>query len=504
MAQNPETIRTDINPALFYFQAFEVAPRLDENDRDYLDTNQWKAPHLDEHFGKLVAEYDNTFRLVRQAAQSKVPCDWGIDWSTGPATLLPELGQAKVVAIAANWRVKWDLQNGCQDDAREDLVAALALGRNATRDGTLISVLVQQAIESILCSSFAENFGRFNPEQWPKIVDGMDACPARGTVADTITSEKSIFIQNWLLRKVEELRKANPGDDRAVMDGVRKLVTNAESETNFWPLVEKLRAPERCLVRLLHEREVSADRMVELIASPAEEFQVKEGELEAEFTNSPNPFIAVGQPPFLKARERELRALTYLALVQAGCRIQTPRRSGSRRIPDPAATGRSSFSVSSLKEWIAALLDLRIRHVRQQGHAGFVEKEGPPFQVKTARPRPTRSLPAPPPNAFPPGDRDIPPGILVYTRNQFSVTSTSATKPQTRRARSTGPAAEMRTPSAEVCRAHETRLLRQATALCGNPLLAEISRRTRSRKKSLRLLIQLAAGRILIPSPVDK
>lgn len=383
MAQNPETIRTDIDPALLYFQAFEVAPRLDESDRDYLDTNQWKAPHLDEHFGKLVAEYDNTFRLVRQAAQSKVPCDWGIDWSTGPATLLPELGQAKMVAIAANWRVKWDLQNGRQDDAREDLVAALALGRNVIRDGTLISVLVQQAIETILCSSFAENFGRFSTEQSQKIVDGIDACPARGTVADTITSEKSIFIQNWLLRKVEELRKANPGNDRAVMDGVRKLVTNAESETNFWPLVEKASGGASAgLVRLLHEREVSADRMVELIALPAEEFQVREGELEAEFTNSPNPFIAIGQPPFLKARERELRALTYLALVHAGVEFKLHGETGLNSVADPCGNGPFKFQ-RFFFEGVDRGFELTSAFNMSGNKAMlvFVEKEGPPFQV---------------------------------------------------------------------------------------------------------------------------
>jgi hypothetical protein len=86
-----EPARTDINPALVYGRAFLMAPDLRPADRDYLFTNDWQGQKLSERFGKLIAEYDNQFALVRQAAHSAVPCDWGIDMSTGPGTLLPHL-----------------------------------------------------------------------------------------------------------------------------------------------------------------------------------------------------------------------------------------------------------------------------------------------------------------------------------------------------------------------------------------------------------------------------
>ena len=54
----------------------------------------------------------------------------------------------------------------CGDDldgaAREDLVAAFVLGRNVARDGTLISTLVQLAMEAIDCWTVAELFGQFS------------------------------------------------------------------------------------------------------------------------------------------------------------------------------------------------------------------------------------------------------------------------------------------------------------------------------------------------------
>lgn len=384
-AQNAEPFRTDINPALLYYRAFEVAPHL-EQDTDYLYTNEWKAPHLDAHFGELVSQYDDTFQLVRQAAYSKVPCDWGIDWSTGPFTLLPQLAQAKGLGRAASWRVKWDLQNGRQDDAREDLLAAVALGRNITRDGTLISVLVQFSIENMVYSSVAENFSRFSTEQLQKIVDGMEAGPARGTVADTLTTERSIFIQNWLLRKIEDLRKANPGDDRKAMESIREVATNA---VNFWPKIEKASGgTSEGVLRLVHEYSEFRDRVAQAVALPGVEFQAKEGELRAEAANSPNPFIATGVQAFLTSRARELRMLALRAEVHAGLEFKLHGESGLNSVPDPSGNGPFKFERFSFE---GVDRGFKLTSAFNMPNAAtcvliFVEKEGPPFEVDGAHP----------------------------------------------------------------------------------------------------------------------
>lgn len=380
-AQNAEPFRTDINPALLYYQAFIVEPHLGQSDWDYLETNEWKAPDLDEHFGKLLAEFDDTFRLVRQAAYSKVPCDWGVDRTSGASTLLPELAYAKGVALNANRRVKWDLQHGRQDDAREDLLAALSLGRNISRDGTIISVLVQASIESIVSASVAENFGRFSPEQLQKIVDGMDATPARGTVSNAIISELSIS-RNSLLQKVEELQRADPGDDGKVMEGVRKQV---QGDTNFWPKLEKAAGgTSEGVVRLLHGREQFAERMAqELPAVPGESFPAKAGELEAEFTNSPNPFVAEAVTAYLKTRARDLWSLTALAEVRAAVEFKLHGEAGLNSVPDPSGNG--PFKI---ERFFFEGVDRGFKLTPAYNMRGsskpvliFVETEGPPFLV---------------------------------------------------------------------------------------------------------------------------
>lgn len=384
-AQSSDSPRTNINPALLYYQAFLVAPAPHLEDDDYLETNDWKASHLDTHFGQLVGQYDNTFRLVRQAARSKTPCNWGIDWSPGPAAFLPHLAQAKRVAIAMRSRLPWELQNGRQDDAREDFLATLALARNVTRDGTLISVLVQGASEIILCSSFAENFGTFSPEQLQKIADGMDAGPARGTVSAAVASERFIFVHNWILQKAEELRKANPTDDQKAMDGIRELLTDARvGQSDFWPKVEKASGgTSEGVLRLLHEQEDSFQQIVApAVTLPTEEFQAKADGLKAEFANSPNPFIATGVPPFLTAHERELRTLTYLALVHAAVEFKLHGESGLNSVPDPCGNRPFKF-----ERFFFQGVDRGFELTSAFYMSGrttrliFVEKEGPPFFV---------------------------------------------------------------------------------------------------------------------------
>jgi hypothetical protein len=99
-AVSAQPATTSINPALIYYQAFNIAPDYSPKDRDYLLSNEWRDQKLPDRFGELVAGYDNEFRTIRKAAHSTAPCNWGIDWSAGPDTLLRDGN----VHSAKDWR----------------------------------------------------------------------------------------------------------------------------------------------------------------------------------------------------------------------------------------------------------------------------------------------------------------------------------------------------------------------------------------------------------------
>src|SRR5262245_48559631 len=99
-----EMFRTDINPALLYYQGFSLRPELSQQDHDYLFTNEWRGRVLDERFDKLISGFDNSFKLFWRAGKAQPPCDWGLDLTDGPEALLPGLAKAKLAAQTARLR----------------------------------------------------------------------------------------------------------------------------------------------------------------------------------------------------------------------------------------------------------------------------------------------------------------------------------------------------------------------------------------------------------------
>jgi hypothetical protein len=383
---NGQPARTDLNPATLYYQAFLATPDLAADDRAYLFETDWRGQKLPERFGELVARYDDQFKLVRRAAQATGPCDWGIDMSEGPATLLPHLARAKAVAVTAKLRVQWDLQQGRESDARDDLLAAFTLARNVSRDGTLISALVQMAMEAIVCSAVVENFGRFSPETLRQLADGFDASPSRNTVAACVPSEKAFF-HDWTLRKVAELQKQNPGNDAKVMEGIRQYFQFSDDPeqrvTNVWErLTRASGGTSEGVLKLLHERAQLYQRIAVPLALPYREFERQMKVFQEEIEKSPNPFISETVPGFWKSRMKELRIQVYLAMVHAAVEYELHGEAGLKSVNDPCGPGPFAFR-RFVFEGVDRGFELKSAYDMNGNKAVyiFVEKEGPPFRV---------------------------------------------------------------------------------------------------------------------------
>jgi hypothetical protein len=389
-----ESFRTDLNPALLYYQAFLVAPGpMSDADSDYLASKKAKEQKLPERFGQIVAGCDNQFRLVRQAAKATAPCDWGVDVSAGPNTMLPHLGRAKAVCQTAQLRAVWALQHGRQEDARDELLAAFVLGRNAASDGLMISAWVQSITEGLDYGTVAQYFGEFSPETLKQLVDGFDAAPARHTIAACIPSEKRLG--DWMLTKLLELQKAHPGDDAKVMASYRDsgLVRAMDTigHTNFWPrLVAASGGTSEGVLKLLRETEPLFPRLAEIMALPQPEYEIQAKQFSTEVRKSQNPFVttfdlftgwSLGSQK-VKFRPAEFRAQAQLAMVHAAVEYKLHGESGLKSVTDPFGTGPFSFR-RFLFKGVDRGFELR------SAYAGvdapfvmiFVEKAGPAFQV---------------------------------------------------------------------------------------------------------------------------
>jgi hypothetical protein len=385
-----QTSSANINPALTYYQVFLATPDLAPADREFLlGTNNWLGQKLPKRFGDLVARYDSQFGLLRQAARSAAPCDWGIDPSPGPATALPHLARGKAVAIAARVRTLWDLQQGRPADACDDLVASFVLGRNLARDGTFISALVQFAVEAIDCYTVVENFGRFSPEMLQRLVEGFEAAPARGTIAAVLPAEKS-FYYDWTVRKLQELQQQNPGNDAKVMKEIGELLALTLpdlGQTNRWERIARAAGgTSDGVLRLLQEQARIFDRVAAFVTLPYSEYEAQVKTLQQELEASPNPFINDDLPVYLQARTREFRVQVQFAMVRAAVEYKLHGEQGLQSVNDPCGQGPFGFQRFVFKgvdrgfELKSALYPGSFQQVLI-----FVEKEGPAFLIDGPR-----------------------------------------------------------------------------------------------------------------------
>ena len=388
---------TNINPALLYYQAFLVAPApLPKKEWDYLGSTEGRSKRLPERYAEIVAGYDSQLGLVRQASRATVPCDWGTDLSAGPDTLLPYLAPAKAVAVTARLRATWDLEHDRQSDTREDLLASLTLGRNVSRDGTFISALVQIAIEAIVCTTMAEDFGRFSPETLQQLVDGLDALPPRGTVAGCVPAEKA-FLGDWMLRRIEDLQRANPGDDAKVMAGIQGMFTNMfnlgaragmlsdskPEEANWWVrLTREAGGTSAGVARLIRDPDPFNQKLAAILALPYGAYQNQMEQFKAEIQQSPNPLVPVIFPASINSRAREFKALVLLAMVRAAAEYKLHGEPGLQNVNDPCGQGPFAF-----RRFVLQGVDRGFELKSANDTGGFpqvlifVEKEGPPFFV---------------------------------------------------------------------------------------------------------------------------
>jgi hypothetical protein len=382
-AARGEPFRTDINPALLYYQAFLLAPDpMSDADRNYLESKKGKEEKLPERFGQILSAYDNQSRMVRQAAHATVPCDWGVDLSAGPNTLLPHLGRARKVVQTAQLRAVWDLQHGRPEDARDELLASFVLGRNAGKNGLLIGALVQCAIEGQTYGTVAQHFGEFPPQILKELEEGFDAAPARCPMAACIPTGK--YYGDWTLRKFQELQKAYPNDDAKVMAGLREMVLGVtDHDTNLWSqIIAASGGTSEEVVKLLGEVDSLIPRAAELMALPQPEYEIQTQQFFAECQKSPNPCIAKSVIGWEKSRPREFRAQAQLAMVHAAVEYKLHGESGFKNVMDPFGNGSFGFQ-RFLFKGVDRGFELKSAYASADAPFVmiFVEKQGAAFEV---------------------------------------------------------------------------------------------------------------------------
>lgn len=335
--------RTNLNPALVYWQAYALLPDLSEADDQRVGDR--RQARNDDATKTLAERFDGSFKLLHRAAQLQGQVDWGIDLSDGPFAMLPQLAKAKRMAQAATFRGNYYLASGREKDVMRDLGDAFVLGRHVGSDRVLISSLVQIAMENIVTTFVAENYYRLNNESLTDLQQIFATAPPRGTVARCIDTEQYAFV-DWYRRKVEQIQKTHPNEQEAMKE-IRVLILSTLAEGEDTNMVDKLIAASGGTSAGLKAHLVQTGKFcdeLELIMDlPYAAYTQRAAEFMARINSDNQPLLQAIMPAILKSRNREFRAVAKMAMVQAAIELRRAGADGFNAVRDPFGDGPLGF-----------------------------------------------------------------------------------------------------------------------------------------------------------------
>ena len=333
--------RTDINPALWYYQAMLLGPREGDTNRDYLLQGEWRGEKLPAKVGEALGCFQAPFRYLRNASHATVACDWGIDLTPGPETLLPHLARCKQLATLEALEATWELQHGNEAAARDDLIGAFALARDSSRDSTVIAALVQFAAQNNVIETVARNFGSLDAATLEQLASGFDAAPPAGTLANAYETGERYCNYEWLGRKIVQWQKESGGDDGKVMAQAKRLFDEfgGEGGTNQFQAVWKKTRNSDELLALVRGMEPFYNEAVRIIVLPHGPFEEQAKQFEASLDRADNPLLKAVFPLITKARQKEFRAQALLAMFHAAAAFKAHGEAGFNSVNDPFGQG---------------------------------------------------------------------------------------------------------------------------------------------------------------------
>lgn len=324
------------NAALEYGQAF-IALRRIGDQKKIID--ECLTMPVDAHARELVSKAAYALRMMQLGA-TRPRCDWAIDLERGIEITYTHGEGARLLASLACLRARLGFEAGKSAEAIEDIVTAMTLARQISRDGTLDSLWAGYAIEHRMGDALALYLPRLDAKTIQALKKRLDALPPSGSVAAaTMRMEQALL--NWIVGEVKEAK-----DQESLLAFLSQLC-GWKSESP-----EKNRAKARAFL-------AECGGTAQGILKFAEEFRpsyaviakkldlppgqaIKEFERE-EKKLAGNPVFKVFAPVLRNILRRQAQAIVRRALLSAALAIQLQGRDVLKNHPDPVVGGTFDY-----------------------------------------------------------------------------------------------------------------------------------------------------------------
>ncbi len=236
---------------------------------------------------------------------------WGVPWEEGPHAILPHISKARELARFAAFRARASFEDGKDQDAVNDLLAAITMGRHVAQEGVivLIPLLVDYAIEATSIHVLAEYAPEMDAKTRQDLKRRLAELPPSRSLRDAVQGEKDVFL-TWLIAEVKQ-----PNPKERVLEFVGKVPE--EEVAAFKKLDESELLPA---TRRMGEY---YDRMIAIANLSPDELQTQYERLNQDIKNNgAKDLLSHWLFPWLHAgRKAEARHLTRKALLEAGLAV---------------------------------------------------------------------------------------------------------------------------------------------------------------------------------------
>lgn len=357
--------RTNINPGLLYWQAFGALPRSDEAIRKELDEfaerlTRWSSGsamaepvELPVEASSLVTRYGRSLQLLQKARLSTAPCDWGADPADGPNMLVPDTRGLRELMKVSLLKAAVQLGSSSADESVDTLLACLTLARQFARDGTLVSVMLQQSAEGQFVDYIGSHLGRYPTSVMAKLRNGLSQIPPRVSVLTGVESESNF--QRWMKDQIDTLVASNQGhSQKAYSDSHRILVDLFADDARLAATLDTSSGGTTDgLYRLLTDLGSFYEeaRMLAL-AGPNTVGQAGTA-FDKRVDASSNPIALAMIPNISRARKKELTHLSRWAMMEGSLAQFIDGDAALLTVRDPLSD--KAFSVKSLDNGVVEL-----------------------------------------------------------------------------------------------------------------------------------------------------
>jgi hypothetical protein len=320
------------NAALKYWQAFAQLPPRDEAQQRRLA--DWRTTPLDDAARKLASESEKSFLYLRRGA-ALPQCDWSLDYEDGVGLLLPHLDKARTLALFACLRARIALADGQAENAVDNLLAALALGRRVA-DPIMIALLVDYAVEQNAIDALALVLPQLDGPALRRLAERLDALPPAATLDQTIVTERDYF-GGWTIRWLKEQERTAGGNLRA---NVQALIVGSQDAEEVMKLVDDRSA--RRLIETLEALGPFYEEQRRLVGLPRKQFLAEWPTFQKK--HSANPVGRLMLPALVKVVDARDRAAGRLALLKAAVAVKRDGEPALAKHADPFGTGPFQYT----------------------------------------------------------------------------------------------------------------------------------------------------------------